>query len=96
MVPAGEPRDAADAADDGAGDDRADTEDLGDRGPARPDRRGQLLLRLAQLGIEVPQVTEELPGERSAGLGDGPRGCDAIQDSGGLACGDFLAEAAGH
>jgi hypothetical protein len=96
VVSAGEACDITGVADYGAGDDRADTEDLGERGPARPDRRGQLLLRLAQLGIEAAQVTEELPGKLAAGLRDHAGRRDRIQDAGGLACGDFLAEASGH
>ncbi len=93
-VAAGEPRDVASVADHGAGDDRAHAEDLGDGGAAGPDRCGQLLPGLAPLGIEVAQVIEELAGELTAGLGNGAGRRDRSQDAGGLACGDFLAEAA--
>jgi hypothetical protein len=95
VIPAGEPGDVASVADHRAGDDRAHAEDLGEGSVARPDRCGQLLLGLAELGIEVAQVLEELAGELAAGLGDGAGRCDRSQDAGGLACGDFLAEAAG-
>jgi hypothetical protein len=71
VVPAGEPGHVADVAYHGAGDDRADAEDLGDRGARCPDGDGQLLLGVAQLGVEVAQVTQELGGELAAGGLDG-------------------------
>ena len=95
VIPAGEPGDVPGIADDGVGDDGADAEDLSQRGVARLDRCGQLLPGLAQLGIEVAQVLQELAGELVAGLGDGASRRDLLQDAGGLACADLLAEAAG-
>lgn len=77
MVPAGEAGGSAGGTDDGAGDDRADTEDLRQRGVARPDRCGQLLPRLPQLGIEAAQGIEELPGELATACAIAPDGVTA-------------------
>jgi hypothetical protein len=89
-----EPRDVPGIAEDGAGDDWAGAEDHSQRGVARLDRRGQLLPGLPQLGIAVAQVLQELDGEFVAGLGDSTSRRDLLEDAGGLAGTDFLAEAA--
>jgi hypothetical protein len=67
VVPAGEPRDGGDVADDGAAVDRTDADDLGDAGARAPDHGGEFLLGRAQLGIEAAQVLEERHGELEAG-----------------------------
>jgi len=71
MIPAGEPGHVGGVADDGGGDDRADPEDVGDRGARRADRDGQLVLRLADLGVQAAHVGQELGGELAAGLPGG-------------------------
>ncbi len=58
MIPAGKPGHVSDVADHGTGVDRAETEDLGEAGARGPDGRGQLLLGLAELGIQAPQVLQ--------------------------------------
>jgi len=83
-VPAGEAGHIADIADHGGGDDRADAEDAGEGRPGRPDHEGQLLLRLAQLGIQAAQVGGELGGELAAGPGDRAGRRDLFQDAGGV------------
>ena len=69
MGPAGEPEHLADVADDGAGADRPDAEDLGHAGAGGFDRRGQLLVGAAQLRVQVADVGEELGGELAASPG---------------------------
>jgi len=58
--------------------------------PDAPDHEGQLLLRLAQLGIQAAQVGGELGGELAAGPGDRAGRRDLLQDAGGVSCGDLL------
>ena len=62
----------------------------GEGRPGRPDHEGQLLLRLAQLGIQAAQVGGELGGELAAGPGDRAGRRDLLQDAGGVSCGDLL------
>ncbi len=68
MVAAGEAGYVRDVADDGAGDDRADAEQPGEGGAGGPDRGGELLAGVAQLGIQAAHVLEELGGQLGAGL----------------------------
>ena len=67
MAAAGEAGHVGDVADDGAGDDRADAEDLGEGGAGGPDRGGEFLAGAAQLGIQAAHVLEELGGQLGAG-----------------------------
>ena len=80
MVPAGEAGHVADVADHRGRDDRADAEDLGEGGAGGPDRRGELLLGLAHLGIDAAQVLKELGGELAAGCLHRPRRRDRLQE----------------
>jgi hypothetical protein len=66
VVPAGEPEHLAHVADHGAGDDRADAEQAGQAGARGPDRGGQLLVGVAQLGVEAADVGQELAGQLAA------------------------------
>jgi hypothetical protein len=95
VLSAGEPGHLAHVADDGASDDRADAEEPGQAGAGGFDRRGQLLVGLAQLGIEAADVGEELGGQLAAGLGNSVRGGGLLQDSGSLSCRDLLRMTAG-
>ena len=67
MVAAGEAGHVSDVADDGAGDDRADAEHLGEGGAGDLDRGGELLAGAAQLGIQAAHVLGELGGQLGAG-----------------------------
>jgi hypothetical protein len=93
VVPAGEPGHIG-GADHCAGDDRSDAEDLRERGARCPHRRRELLLGVAQLGIEAAQVLQERRGELAARGGNGTRRRELIEDTDGLACGDLLADPA--
>src|SRR5262249_31674138 len=93
---AGEPEHRADGADHGAGDDRADAEQAGQAGARGPDRGGQLLVRLAQLGIEAAEAGEELARHLTARPGARTRRADLPEEAGGLPGADLLADAAGH
>jgi hypothetical protein len=95
MVPAGEAGNVADVPEDRGGDRRADPEDLGHGGAGGRDGHGELLLDVAALGIDAPQVGEELLGQDPAGRPGGAARLDLVEDPGGLACGDALADAAG-
>src|SRR5580704_17080029 len=68
VVPAGEPRDVVDVAEDGGGDDRPDAEQRGQAGPGRGNHGSELLLGLAQLGIDAAQVIKEGRGQLATGL----------------------------
>jgi len=96
VVPVGEPEHLAHVADHGAGDDRADTEQAGQAGARGPDRCGQLLAGLAQLGVQPAQVGQELGGQLAACRGSRARGGDLPADPGGLPGADLPADAAGH
>jgi hypothetical protein len=96
VVPAGEPEHLAHVADHGAGDDRADAEQTGQAGAGDPDRCGQLLVGVAQLGIEAADVVDELGGQLAARLDDRIRWPHLLEDAGGLAGADLLADPAGH
>jgi len=96
VIPAGEPGHVGDVADHGAGIDRAEAEDLGEAGARGSDGRGQLLLGLAELGIQTSQVLQELAGQLAARCRDRPGRRDLFQDAGGVSCGDLLADAAGE
>ena len=95
MVAAGEAGHVGDVADDGAGDDRADAGHLGEGGAGGPDRGGELLAGVAQLGIQAAHIFEELGGELGAGDGDGTGRRGLLQDPGGLSCGDLFRVTAG-
>jgi hypothetical protein len=68
VVAAGEAGHVGDVADDGAGDDRADAGHLGEGGAGGPDRGGELLAGVAQLGIQAAHVPGELGGQLGPGL----------------------------
>jgi hypothetical protein len=89
VIAAREPGNVAGVSDDGPGVDGADAEDLGEGGARGPDRGGQLLPGVPQLGIKVAQVSEELGGELGAGQLDGTGWRGRLQDSGGLSCGNL-------
>jgi hypothetical protein len=95
VIAAGEAGHVGHVTDDGAGDHGADAEDLREGGAGGLDRGGQLLAGVAQLGVEVAQVGQELSGELGAGLGDGTGRRDPLQDPGSLSCGDLLRATAG-
>ena len=59
VTAARKPGNVAGVADDGPGDDGADAEDLGEGGVRGTDRGGELLLGLAELAVEVAQVSEK-------------------------------------
>src|SRR5262249_61659407 len=72
VVPGGEPGHDDNVADDGGGDDRPDTEDLGEAGAGCLDHGGQLPAGFAPPGIEVADGRPQLrgppptrPGERA-------------------------------
>jgi hypothetical protein len=94
MIPAGEAGHVPNVTDDGPGDDGPDGEDTGEGGARGPDRGGELLLRLAELVVEVAQVGEELGGELGAGHRNGTRWCEVLQDPGGLSRVDLFRVAA--
>jgi hypothetical protein len=73
-VRAGEPGDVADIAGHRGGHGRADAEDLGHGGARGPDRRGQLLLGVAALGVEAAQAGQELPGSSRRAAWTAPAG----------------------
>jgi hypothetical protein len=95
VIAAGEAGHVGHVADDGAGDDRADAEHLGESRSGSPDRSGELVAGAAQLGIEAAHVLEELGGELGAGQRYRAGRRDLLQDRRGLACGDLLVVAAG-
>jgi hypothetical protein len=66
-VPGGEPGGVVDVADDQGGDDRADAEDLGQTGATGLDRLSEPQPGLAELGVEVAQVGQELGGDLVTG-----------------------------
>jgi len=66
-IPAGEAGHLGDVADHDARAYRADAEDVGEAGAGGLHHGGELLAGLAQLGIDVAQVRQELGGEFSAG-----------------------------
>ena len=70
MVAAGKAVHVGDVADDGAGDDRADAEQLGEGGAGGPDRGRELVAGVAQLGVQAAHVLEELAGQLGAGPPD--------------------------
>lgn len=76
--PAGEPRDAADIAENGSGDDRPGTGQRGQAGPGRGDDGSELLVGLAQLGIDAAQVIEEGRGQLAAACSTAPSGLIAF------------------
>ncbi len=81
VVPAGEPGHLPDVADHGARDHRADTEDpCGQAGAGGFHRRGQLVLGSAPLGVQVPDVGQELGGELAARPGGSAPGPDLAED----------------
>jgi hypothetical protein len=88
-VPAGEAGRVGDVIDEGGGDDRADAEDLGDRGARCPDRHDETLLGVAYLGIDAAQVIEEVGGELAAVDPHGSGRLDLLQDMSCLSC-DYL------
>jgi hypothetical protein len=96
VVPVREPEYLAHVADHGAGDDWADTEQASQAGARGPDRGGQLLVGLAQLGVQAAEVGQELGGQLAARLGSWARGGDLLEDPGGLPGADLPADAAGH
>ena len=53
-------------ADDDGGDDRPDTEDVGDRGARRGDGGRDPVLECRELGVEAPDVSEQLEGHAPA------------------------------
>ena len=95
MVPAGEAGDVADVPEHRGGYRRPDPEDLCHGGTGGLNGSGQLLLDVTPLDIYAAQVGQELPGQYPAGC----PGCAArfglLEDAGGLAGGDALADAAG-
>jgi hypothetical protein len=95
-VPAGEAGRVRDVADHGGGDDRADAEDLGERGARSPDHQRQLLPGVTHLRIEAAQVIEEFGGELAAGQGNGTGRLGLLQEMCGLTCGYLLGDAAGE
>ena len=95
VIAAGEAGHVGDVADDGAGDDRADAEHLGEGGARDLDRGSELLAGAAQLGIQAAHVLEELSGKLGAGHLDGTGRGGLPEDPGGLNCGDLLGDAAG-
>jgi hypothetical protein len=96
VVPAGEPGHLPDVADHHAGDHRADTEDPpGEAGARCLDRRGELGLGLAPLGVQVPKAGQQLGSELPARPGGRARWPELIQDSFGPGCGDLVWDAAG-
>src|SRR5215472_13327790 len=64
--------------------------------PEAFDRCGEFLVDLAQLGIQVADVSQELGGELAAGLGNRARRRDLAEDAAGLGCGDLPADTAGN
>jgi hypothetical protein len=96
VIPAGKAGHVANVADDRGGDDRPGSEQPSQAGPGRPDRYGQLLPGLADLGVDMAQVLGERGGELAARRLHGPGWCDRCQDARGLACGDLPGDAAGH
>jgi len=60
VIPVREPEYLAGVADHGAGDHRADTEQAGQAGSGGFHRSGQLLVALAQLGVQAADVGQEL------------------------------------
>jgi hypothetical protein len=87
MVTAGEAGHVADAADHGGGGDGADPEDLGKRRTRRPERHGQFLLGVTQLGVDAAQIIEERRRELAAGCLNGPGRCDRLQGMSSMSCG---------
>jgi len=96
VIPVREAGHVPDVAGNHGGDDRAGPEQPGQAGPRRGDRGGELLPGLADRRAGAAQIHGELGGELPAGRRH--RACwrDRCQDLTGLACGDLLAEAAGH
>ena len=92
MIAAGEPGHVGDVADHGAGVDRAETEDFGEAGARGPDGRGQLLLGVAELGIQASQVLQKLGGQVAPRRRDRPGRCDLLQDVGSVSCSDLFAD----
>ena len=80
MVAAGEPADVAGEADEVAGDDRADTEQVGQRGLGRRDRGADAPVRLLELGVEALHFGQQFHGEVAAGLFDRRRRLDRRQE----------------
>ena len=81
VIAAGEPGHVGDVADHGAGAGRAEPEDLGEAGARGPDGRGQLLLGIAELGIQVAQVLQELAGQFVVRRCDRAGRRDLLQDA---------------
>jgi len=96
VIPVREPEYLAGVADHGAGDHRADTEQAGQAGSGGFHRSGQLLVALAQLGVQAADVGQELGGQVASRLGSRARGGDLLEDPGGRPGADLPADAAGH
>jgi hypothetical protein len=95
VVPAGETGHVADVADDGGGDDRADTEQPGQAGAGRLHGSGGFLPGLADLGVDAAQVIQERRGELAARGRHRVRRRDLLEDPGRVGRVDRPADPAG-
>jgi hypothetical protein len=96
VITAGKPRDVADVAQDGGGDDGTDPVDLGHGGRGRGDLSSKAPFHLAALRVDAAQIDDQVMGELEPGVGDRAVHCETVQDVNRLSCRDFSAESAGH
>jgi hypothetical protein len=94
-VAAGEPVDVAGEADQVAGDDRPDAEQLGERRPRRGDRHSDAPVRCLELLVEALHIDEQLGGLVPAGGRDGTGRFDAVEEGDGVRSVEFLGDPPG-
>jgi hypothetical protein len=70
VITAGKPRDVADVAQDGGGDDGTDPVDLGHGGRGRGELSSKAPFHLAALRVDAAQIDDQVMGELEPGVGD--------------------------
>lgn len=93
---AAEPTDVAGVADEHAGHDRTDSEQLGEGRARGGDGGGDSALRLHHLGVEAAEIVEMLHGKGVAGQGDGTGGVDIGEEPFGAGSIDFIRDSTGN
>jgi hypothetical protein len=93
-VTADEPADVAGEADQIAGDDRPDAEQLGQAGLRGGDRGADPAMGVLELFVEALHVAEQLGGEVMAGLFDRSGWLDTLEESDGVRGVEFLGDSA--
>ena len=95
LVSAGEAGDVGDVAEDGGGDDRADTEDAGHGAAGGADGGRDRLPGLGQHAVQAAQVSGELGGDLVPGGRDRPGRRVGLEQGGGCGRGDGFGHPAG-